>query len=153
MLLKNSDLMKNVMEIYSDKSMYTLRPGYFDLYDGQSLKVSGRPDVVEQIRLRVQSERRNEYSVALNHLLNEVHAICYGFDDSGVDEKQYDSRKVTEFLMRKKVPHVTCLKVRNLFDRRNKNPVSHADPIAWPVSKEEYFDYHHHVGLCLKHIV
>ena len=60
MLLKNSDLMKNVMEICSEKTMYTLRPGYFDLCDGQSLKVSGRPGVVEQIRLQgtVRKEKR-----------------------------------------------------------------------------------------------
>lgn len=152
-LLKGNEAMQRIMEIYSESVIATAKPGYFDLGDAQVLKIAAYPNVIEQIRLRVQSERRHEYSIALNHLLNEIHTICYKLDKQRIEEKQYEAPKVSEFLISKKVPHETCLKIRNLFDRRNKNPVSHADPIAWPVGQDEYSDYHKHVGICLKHIV
>ena len=66
--------------------------------------------------------------------------------------KNYDGDKAVEFLEIQKVPHEICLKIRNLFDRRNKSPVSHADPIAWAVTESEYDDYRTQVGECLKHL-
>lgn len=145
-LLKGNEAMQRIMEIYSESVIATATPGYFDLGDAQVLKIAAYPNVIEQIRLRVQSERQHKYSIALNHLLNEIHTICYKLDKQRIEEKQYEAPKVSEFLISRKVPHETCLKIRNLFDRRNKNPVSHADPIAWPVGQDEYSDYHKHVG-------
>ena len=51
------------------------------------------------------------------------------------------------------VPYEISSKIRKLFDRRNKNPISHADPIAWPVSEAEYLDYYDGVGECLDYIL
>ena len=152
-LLQSTEAMKHTIEIYLQNAIPILTPGYFVLDSSQILKMAESPNVIEQIRLRVQSERRNEYSVALNHLLNEIHAICYRLDSRKINEKDYNATKVAELLSQKKVPHITCVKMRNLFDRRNKNPVSHADPIAWSVSKDEYWDYHNHVGICLMYLL
>ncbi|MCO5183693.1 MAG: hypothetical protein M9965_07115 [Anaerolineae bacterium] len=152
--LRKSRQLKKIMEIYKYGKIPSKLPGYFGLDAKQVMKLSKMHNVIEQARLRVLSERQNQYSVALNHLLNEIHAVCFKLDPREINEKQYDALKAIEFLITDcQVPHETCMKIRNLFDRRNKNPVSHADPIAWPVSKEEYYDYHNHVGNCLRHIL
>lgn len=152
-LLQNSTLMQQVMSEFECQQVSKQYPGYFELCECQILKLVDLPNVIEQIRLRVQCERKGDYSVALNHLLNEIHVVCHWLDSRGISEKNYDSNHVSKFLATKRVPHETCIKIRNLFDRRNKNPVSHADPIAWPVSQDEYIDYHYHVGVCLGHIL
>ena len=152
-LLLETESMANVMDVFQHRRIPTSQPGYFDLRDSQVLKLVQYPNVIEQIRLRIQAEQRHDYSVALNHLLNEIHAICHGEDSRGIDEKHYSANHVIEFLQARTVPHETCIKIRNLFDRRNKNPVSHADPIAWPVSRDEYLGYYEQVGRCAMHLL
>ena len=150
-LLKQSPQMKEVMAIFERSSLSPKLPGYYGLIAKQILKIA-KPNVIEQIRLRVLCEQKEEYSVALNHLLNEIHAICFVFDKSAKNPSEYKEPKVMEFLKNQKVPHETHAQIRNLFDRRNKSPVSHADPIAWGVTKDEYMHYHSHVGDCLKYL-
>ena len=61
--------------------------------------------------------------------------------------------RVAAFLRKQRVPHGTHVQIRNLFDRRNKSTVSHADHhISWAVTKDEYMNYRSHVGDCLKHL-
>ncbi len=151
-LLRRNPIMQPIMDIYSEGKISTL-PGYFHLTNRQISKLTKMTNVIEQIRLRIKCERQEEYSVALNHLLNEIHAICINLDDGSVNKKDYRATDAINFLTSLKVPHETRQKIRNLFDRRNKNPVSHADPIAWLVVRDEYLDYHNHVGICLRHIV
>ena len=110
-------------------------------------------NVIEQIRLRRFAERKQQHSVALNHLLNEIQAICFYLDKRPIVEKKYKAPKVLEFLNEMKVPYIISNEIKNLFDRRNKNLVSHADSIAWLVSQAEYEDYHKAVGKCLKYIL
>ena len=149
-LLKQSPQMKEVMEVFEDSSLPTLM-GYYGLKAEPVSKIA-EPDVVEQIRLRVLCELNREYSVALNHLLNEIQAICRVLDEKAKITDRYAAPAVIEFLRCQKVPHETHAQIRNLFDRRNKNPVSHADPIAWAVTKDEYMNYSKHVGDCLKNL-
>lgn len=148
-LLQKSRQMGQIMKVYKKGDIASKKPGYYELGADQVLKLATMHNVIEQIRLRVLSERQKQYSVALNHLLNEIHTVCFKLDTRSIDEKEYNAIRAVGFLINRHVPHETCVKVRNLFDRRNKNPVSHADPIAWPVSETEYLDYHHHVGVCL----
>lgn len=152
-LLSKSHHMKQIMVIYRQRKVALKNPGYFGLHADQVLRLAKMHNVIDQIRLRILAEQKNQYSVALNHLLNEVHAVCFRLDTRKIDEKHYDAIRAIEFLTNSQVPHETSMKIRNLFDRRNKNPVSHADPIAWPVGKDEYFDYHYHAGICLSHIL
>lgn len=152
--LKKKSLMHPIISKYEKRKTLVEHPGYFDLQNKQILKLVDAANVIEQIRLRVKAERRSDYSVALNHLLNEVQSICYILHQpQSVLEKDYKAEQVLKFLGKKKIPHEISVKIRNLFDRRNKNPVSHADSISWPVSSEEYKDYHKHVGLCLEYIL
>ena len=152
-LLQNNTIMSKIIEIYKEGSISTSCPGYFDLPDSRVLGLCQYANVIEQIRLRVQCERRHDFSVGLNHLLNEVHGICHYLDPRASRNKTYESIEVLAFLMDKRVPHETCIKIRNLFDRRNKTQVSHPDPIAWPVSETEYYDYYGHVRTCLSCIL
>lgn len=112
--------------------------------------------ISEQTRLRVYHEKLGEYSIALNHLLNEIHAICRLKDKKTTNPKKYDANKVIEFLISLKINSEVKAKIRNLFDRRNKNPISHPgsdEAIAWAVSKIEYEEYKGFVRQCLAHIL
>lgn len=149
-LLKHSPQMTEVMEIFEDSSMPTLI-GYYGLRAERVSKIA-KPNVTEQIRLRILCEFKGEYSVALNHLLNEIHAICGILDEDAKVSKRYEADEVASFLKARNVSHKTQTQIRNLFDRRNKNPVSHPDPTAWTVAKDEYMEYRRHVGNCLKHL-
>jgi len=153
-LLETSDLMFPIVRKYEQRKTVVTHPGYFGLHNSQVSKLNNATNVIEQIRLRVRAERRGDYSVALNHLLNEIQSICYILHQPpNLQEKDYKAEQVLSFLGKKNILHEVSVKIRNLFDRRNKNPVSHADSISWPVSREEYQDYHKHVGLCLNHIL
>ena len=151
-LLKHNPRMEKIMEIFDRGELPSELLGYFDLTEEQTLKIN-QPYVIEQIRLRVLCEQKGEYSVALNHLLNEIQSICYVLEGETMTASRYGKKKVTAFLGKQKVPHETQTQIRKLFDRRNKSTVSHADPIAWAVTKDEYMNYRHHVGNCLKHLL
>ena len=148
--LKQNPQMKKIMEFFEDSSLSKLK-GYYGLRADQISKIA-EPNVTEQIRLRTLCEQKGEYSVALNHLFNEIQAICYILDKKPMDPEEYRANKVAKFLRNQKVSHVTYAKISNLSDRRNKSPVPHADPIAWAVTKNEYLNYRSHVGNCLKHL-
>lgn len=149
-LLKRSPQMKEVMEIFED-SLPPKLIGYYGLRAERVSKIA-EPNVTEQIRLRVLCELKEEYSVALNHLLNEIQAICYVLDKGAKGRKKYEANQVATFLRNQNVSHKTQTQIRNLFDRRNKSLVSHADPTAWTVTKDEYINYRSHVGDCLRHL-
>ena len=149
--LKQSPQMEKVMEIFEEGSQPPKLLGYYNLTVEQIFKIA-QPDVIKQIRLRVLCEQKGEYSVTLNHLLNEIQAICFVFDEDVKNATKYGATEVEKFLKNQKVPHETHTQIWNLFDRRNKSPVSHPDPIAWAVTKDEYMNYHSHVGDCLKHL-
>ena len=151
-LLKKNNSMTQIMNYYTENSISSNSPGYYHLSNSQILVLCNHQNIIEQIRLRINSERRYDFSTGLNHLLNEIHAICEICDPNSKNIRKYEAGNVIDYLKTQKVPHETCVKIRNLFDRRNKNPVSHADPISWPVSEVEYRDYHKHVGICLSFI-
>ncbi|MFQ5641955.1 MAG: AbiA family abortive infection protein, partial [bacterium] len=153
-VLKKNHFMRPIIEVFLSGKIPSQQPGYYDLSEKQVLKISDIPNVIEQIRLRIKAERRDDFSVALNHLLNEIHAICYQFDSMNkIKNNNYQEKETGKFLLSNKVPHKTRIKIRNLFDRRNKNTISHADPVGWSVSKDEYYVYHKHVGICLNHVL
>ena len=152
--LKQNSHLKNIVDVFLDAQLKCNEPGYYSLSCMQMKKLSVMPDVIEQMRLRVLSERGSSYSVALNHLLNEIHAVCIKQEQA--DKKTYDANDVVRFLRTKNISHETCIKIRNLFDRRNSNQVSHPgsdNSIAWEVTQEDYLDYYRHVGECLDYLL
>jgi AbiA family abortive infection protein len=152
--LKKNNYTKKIAEVFLDANLNCDIPGYHCLTCMQMKKLSKMPDVIEQIRLRVLSERSGSYSVALNHLVNEIQAVCVKLEQK--DKKDYDVNKLVEFINSKHIPHETCITIRNLFDRRNNNSVSHPgsdNSISWEVTKEEYLNYYEHVGECLNFLL
>lgn len=148
--LKNNNHTKEIAEVFLDAKLNCDVPGYHDLTCMQMKRLSEMPDVIEQTRLRVLNEKNGSYSVALNHLVNEIQSVCTKQEQA--NKEDYDVNKVVEFIKKKHIPHETCIKIRNLFDWRNSNSVSHPgsdNKIAWEVTKEEYDDYYQHIGKCL----
>jgi len=153
--LKKNDHMNNIVDIFLNNELNCDKPGYYNLTCMRMKKLSEMPDVLEQTRLRILSERNKSYSVALNHLVNEIHAVCIK-QERAANKKEYDVNKVVNFLRSKGIQHEICIRIRNLFDRRNSNSVSHPGSdgeIAWEVTEEEYREYYKCVGQCLEVIL
>ena len=152
--LRNNDYLKPIMEIYEKTVIGCEYPGYYNLPAEQTLRLSIQSNVIEQIQHRVLSERTDQHSVALNHLLNEIHAICQWLDPQ--TNGDYKANDAVNFLRCNNTSHETCIAVRNLFDHRNINRVSHpatGNSIVRGITKAEYERYRTHVGKCLKHIL
>lgn len=148
--LKQNDHMKDIIDVFINGKLNCSSPGYYRLACMHMHQIAKMPEVIEQTRLRVLSEKESSYSVALNHLLNEIHAICIKKEEA--NKKNYDVNDVIKFLHLNNVPHEICIKIRNLFDRRNSNRISHPgsdDSFAWEVTRDEYWDYYENVGKCL----
>lgn len=155
--LRNYTPMTRIISKVTNPDLAHLQPGYYGLQNCQIQKLSTLPDVIEQIKHRVFNERIESYSVALNHLLNELHGICFQIDGNvGNKSKDYDANQVVQFLQTQGISHRICIGVRRLFDRRNTNQVSHpgsANFLAWSVSELEYWQYHQIVSECLDILV
>ena len=150
-LLKQNPQMKKVMGIFKAGSVPPESLSYDGLTEDQTLKIA-QPHIIEQTRLRKSHERKGEYSVALNHLLNEIQAICFVLEESTKCASKYKKPDVMEFLNNQKVSHETHTQIGNLFNLRDKSPVAHADPIPCAVTKKEYRRYRRHVEKCLQHL-
>lgn len=152
--LEDNDSFRHIVSVYGEAKIASESPGYYDLSGVKALRISQDSHIIEQIRLRVFNERIGYYSVALSHLLNEAHAICLLLDSN--KKNKYEADDAVKYLSAKCVSHETCIDIRNLFDRRNRNTVSHpgsVQNIAWGVTKDEYLKYLDAVGKCLKVIL
>lgn len=129
------------------------QPGYYSIEFDKLSPLLNQPHIIEQIRLRSLNERLGYHSVALNHLLNEIHAICHLLDQGNSSPiKDYDANKVHSYLLKRSVSHDICNAITRLFDRRNINQVSHSGSnvhSAWAVTQQEYIEYRDYVGQCL----
>ena len=152
--LSQNSHMRDIVSLFRNKQLNCNLPGYYDLSCMQIKKVSEMPEVLEQTRLRVMSERSLSYSVALNHLVNELQAVCVKLERA--NKKDYDVNSVVKYLKMNGVSHVARIKIRNMFDLRNSNSVSHPSDetnITLGVTEQEYSDYSKYVGQCLAYIL
>ena len=74
--LKKNVHISNIVDIFLSEKLNCDKPGYYNLTCMQVKKLSAMPNVLEQTRLRILNEKSEFYSVALNHLVNEIHAVC-----------------------------------------------------------------------------
>lgn len=154
--LRSNVSMQPIVDLFMERYTFFQDSGYYGLDKLQVRKLSKMPHVIEQARLRIMSEILGNYSVALNHLLNEIHAVCLAEEDSTKVSKEYDVNDVSQFLSFKAVPSGIITTIRNLFDRRNINSVSHpgfGNVVMWAVEEQEYQNYRVEVGLCMKAIL
>jgi len=127
--------------------------GYYQVDIKRMTSLIKQVSFIEQIRQRVYSERQGHFSIALNHLLNEIQLAYCTLE--GKDIKTYKEPDVEAFLILKGIDNPTKTKNSNLFNRRNNNPVSHPGSdsrVAWAVEKAEYIDYKSYVAKTIETI-
>lgn len=164
--LQRSQSWNQIIPLFTVKSKKKNTLGYYDLQSTSLKEVSGKPQVVEQIRLRRINEIRHNYSVALNHLTNELQTICWleDLDKKTREENGYKRKELREFrapqveafLKSQRIPHEIVISIRNMFERRNNNNVSHSgasEVVAQTVTEAEYLEYRSAVGKCLEHLL
>ena len=152
----NDKYFKEIINGAEEGQAYIKNPGYYNLDIEDWPEIYNKDSILQQIELRVLNERKCSYSIALNHLVNEIQSICFYLDDT-VDEEQsrYRASDVDKFLAGK-VSYVSKNNIQNLFKRRNNNCVSHSgidELLSQGVSKVEYEKYKENVGRCLKELV
>jgi len=155
--LEENEYMKPIIEFIRLEDLSVAYPGYFSLTQLQVASLADSPNIVQQIRLRVTNEKQRFHTVALNHLLNEFHAICHFKEQVGTIElKDYTAMNVENFLSAQNIPHIDRVSIRNLFDRRNETQVSHSGSVIQPsqeITIHEYREFYDSVGRCLKLIL
>ena len=127
---------------------------YYNLNFSACKKLLKQVSLIEQVRMRIYAEKTNQFSVCLNHLLNEFQLICCTLE--GQDIKNYNANRVETYLRGRAVPNTIRTKIRNLFDRRNNNSVAHPGSdvrVAWSVSKSEYSKYKASVSEAINMII
>lgn len=147
----------DAIKCFSHQELGAGLTGYHGLHISDVRRLVGSDTyIIEQARRRVMAEREERYSVALNHLVNEVQSICRLADGSSKPGQKYDANAVCEFLLSQALPHRLVIAVRNMFDRRNSNQVSHGgsdEQQAWGVTNAEYTTYKERVGECLTALI
>lgn len=152
--LQVNEQLKPIFEFMKFKKVIDNKnTGYYKVDLRRMKALAKQVSFIEQIRQRVYTERQGHYSVALNHLLNEVQLACCVME--GKDIKTYKEPDVKVYLTTKGLDNTTRTNISNLFDRRNNNPVSHPGSdsrVAWAVEKTEYLDYKAYVAKTLETI-
>ena len=145
---------KDVLSLYEITDLNYKNPGYFELSMQYIYKLlNNNPLIIKQMELRVLNEMRADYSVALNHLVNEFQSICYSLNEK--DSRKFNANSVEDFLKSVSIEHSICIKIRNMFDRRNNNLVSHSgdeNVQGTAVTRAEYTTYKEAVSMCLSRL-
>jgi len=156
-ILKDSSIGNELVSEYSLSAIPSNQPGYFNISDTHLEMITEMPQFIEQISLRIQSERKGEFSVALNHLVNELQAICFCLDSSfNKSIKHYNQDQVNDFLSNIGIQSSQRKLLSVLYKGRHSNSISHAGSINDPVisvSKDDYLKYREQVGKYIKKIL
>jgi AbiA family abortive infection protein len=150
--LKANEQLKPIFDFIKEKKVTsTDTTGSYKVNIKSMNNVTKQVSYIEQVRQRVFTERRKQYSIALNHLLNEIQLLCCTLESK--DIKTYKEPDVDAFLTNKGVDNSTKTKISNLFNRRNNNPVSHPGSdsrVAWSVEEDEYTEYKKYVAKAIE---
>lgn len=153
--LQANEQLKPIFEFMKfKKAVDNKNTGYYKVDIKKMATLTKQVSFIEQIRQRIYSERQGHYSIALNHLLNEIQLACCILE--GKDIKTYSEPAVETFLTSKGVDNPTKTKISNLFNRRNNNPVSHPGSdsrVAWAVDNTEYIGYKNNVAETIEKII
>ncbi|TGM88726.1 AbiA family abortive infection protein [Leptospira licerasiae] len=147
---------KDVHKLITTHAKLDKDTGYFNLDLVHINSLPNKINYLEQTRYRVYAEEYENYSAALNHLLNELHALCFLLDKNAKRIKEYTSNSVQQYLDAIKVDNEVKIQIGNLFNRRNINPISHPGDESdhyLPVDKPEYLRYEGFVSRCINAIV
>ncbi|MDV6373111.1 hypothetical protein [Deinococcus arenicola] len=126
------------------------------LYDFSSVSQSKldlfgeNPNFIFQCRNRKLAEWSNRWSLASNHLLNELQLLC---SMCGLPDSQLDPTNLSTYLVNSGLPSIHALEIKRLFDRRNNNTISHAghrSRIILPVSESEYRKFYQSASIAVR---
>lgn len=108
------------------------------------------------IRRKIAFQKKN-YALALNHLVNEFQLICYYIDDIAMNYSKYTLENISAFLENKtSIDSTKILKVRNIFDERHTNQISHSiseERLLKSISEQDYLKYEEYLVDIIKEII
>lgn len=118
------------------------RPGYFNMSDMHTLIIQDIHDIIRQIERRVLAEKRRDFSVAMNHLVNELEAVCFAFDpDRPSSVKKYNQENVRSFAQSRGTLTSDLNMLSTIYSGRHSNSVSHPGSLQEPIQTVSEVDY------------
>lgn len=127
---------------------------YFGLPLHKLHDISNNVKIINQIKKRVVNEKYQNFTIAINHLVNEFLEICKLYDKNSSND--YNAENVRDYLKRLNVDNKSIIFIDKMFDRRNTNSVSHSgskEIIGTDIELEEYYNFKKAVARCLKKIL
>jgi hypothetical protein len=107
--------------------------------------------LMHQVRRMIIAEKRGVHSLAYNHLLNTLQEWCFCHQQPTISRNHYDRNRVVEWL-ESIASHSEIVFVITMFDRRNRNTISHPGDESievTPVDKAEYEEHLERLNLFL----
>lgn len=101
--------------------------------------------LMKQVRCAIIAEKLSIYGLAYNHLLNVLQEWCYCNQTPHISRSNYNRNHVTEWL----TPFATdseLMFVMTMFDRRNRNTISHPGDENIEVSPVNQIEYENHLA-------
>ncbi|MFZ4666434.1 MAG: reverse transcriptase domain-containing protein, partial [Prochlorotrichaceae cyanobacterium] len=109
--------------------------------ENQCLQANG--SIMHQVRRMIIAEKRGVHSLAYNHLLNTLQEWCFCHQQPTMSRNNYDRKHVVKWL-ESIASHSEIVFVMTMFDRRNRNTISHPGDESievTPVNKAEYEEH------------
>lgn len=120
-------------------------PGYFNISDIYTLILQDKHDIIRQIERRVLAEKRRDFSVAMNHLVNELEAVCFAFDPNKPSSvKKYNQDNVRSFVQSCGALTSDLNMLSTIYSGRHSNSVSHPGSLQEPIQTVSETDYSRH---------
>lgn len=148
---------KVLVEDFQLSEIPSEQPGYFDVSDMHLLLIRDEHDITRQIERRVLAERRRDFSVAMNHLINELEALCFAFDpDRQESIKNYNQESVQRFIEGHGALRSDLSMIPAIYKGRHSNSVSHPGSYLEPIQtvlENDYLRYKGVIGRFIKKIL
>ena len=103
--------------------------------------------IMLQVRLTIIAERRNVHNLAYNHLLNTLHEWCFCNENPSPSMKNrsnYNRNEVVKWL-ESIASHSEIIFIMTMFDRRNRNTISHPGDDGVDVAPVNKIEYEQHL--------
>ena len=100
--------------------------------------------IMQQVRRTIIAERRGVHGLAYNHLLNVLQEWCFCNQQSSVTRNHYDRNQVVSWL-ESIANHSEIMFVITIFDRRNRNTISHPGDESVEIAPVDQAEYAEHL--------
>lgn len=100
--------------------------------------------LMQQVRRTIIAARRGEHGLAYNHLLNTLQEWCFCNQQTMKTRNDYNRKSVVEWL-ESIASHSEIVFVMTMFDRRNRNTISHPGDESIEVATVDRAEYEDHL--------